>query len=107
MAFMFEQLKGMTVVQLREVAKGLSHDAVQGYTQLNKDHLLVAVCRALGLDSHVHHHVVGLDKAGIKAKIRRLKKERDEAIASHDAARIKAIRREVHGLKRRIHKATV
>ena len=107
MALTFEQLKGMTVVQLREVAKGLSHEAVQGYTQLNKDHLLVAVCRALGLDSHVHHHVVGLDKAGIKARIRQLKKDRNEAIASHDPARLKAIRRQVHGLKRRIHKASV
>jgi hypothetical protein len=107
MAHTYDELKTMTVAQLREVAKGIQHEAVRGYTQLNKDHLLVAVCRALGLDTHVHHHVVGLDKAAIKARIRALKKERDAALEAHDHAGLSIIRRRIHRLKRDIHKATV
>ena len=46
MAFTFEELKHKTVVELREIAKGIEHDAVQGYTQMNKEHLLPALCKA-------------------------------------------------------------
>ena len=35
----YHDLKEMTVAQLREVASGLEHEAVQGHTQLNKEHL--------------------------------------------------------------------
>jgi hypothetical protein len=35
----FEELKHKTVAQLREIAAGIEHDAVKGYTQLNKEHL--------------------------------------------------------------------
>ena len=70
----FEDLKKRTVADLREIAKDLEHEAVQGYSQLNKEHLLVALCKALGIDAHKHHDVVGIDKASIKVKIRKLKK---------------------------------
>jgi len=56
MAFTFEELKHITVVELREIAKGIEHDAVQGYTQMNKEHLLVAISKALGIQ-HEHHDV--------------------------------------------------
>ena len=107
MAHTYDELKTMTVAELREVAKGIQHEAVQGYSQLNKDHLLVAICKALGLDAHVHHAVVGLDKAAIKARIRALKKERAAALGAHDHAKLSAVRRRIHRLKRDIHKATV
>ena len=106
MAHTFEELKHKTVADLREIAKGIDHEAVQGYTQLNKEHLLVALAKALGLQ-HEHHDVVGVDKAGIKARIRRLKEQRDAALAAHDRAELKTVRRTIHRLKRRIHKATV
>ena len=51
--------------------------------------------------------VVGVDKAGIKAKIRQLKTQRAAALAAHDHAQLKVVRRTIHRLKRRIHKATV
>jgi hypothetical protein len=51
--------------------------------------------------------VVGVDKSGIKAKIRELKTQRAAAIAAHDHAQLKVVRRTIHRLKRRIHKATV
>ncbi|MCP4155683.1 MAG: hypothetical protein GY757_48610, partial [bacterium] len=81
MAHTYHDLKTKNVSQLREIAKGIEHDAVQGYTQLNKEHLLVALCKALNLDMHEHHKVVGIDKAGIKKKIKALKKKRDKAMA--------------------------
>ena len=106
MAYTFEELKHKTVAELRDIAKGMEHEAVQGYTQMNKDHLLVALSQALGIQ-HEHHSVVGVDKSGIKAKIRELKTQRAAAIAAHDHAQLKVVRRSIHRLKRRIHKATV
>ena len=106
MDYTFEQLKHKTVVELRDIAKGIDHEAVQGYTQLNKEHLLVAISKALGIQ-HEHHDVVGVDKASINARIRELKTKREEAIAAHDSAQLKVVRRTMHRLKRRIHKATV
>jgi hypothetical protein len=106
MEYTFEQLKHKTVAELREIAKGNEHEALQGYTQLNKDHLLVALSKALGIQ-HEHHNVVGVDKAAIKAQIREMKKKRDEALTAHDRAQLKVARRTIHRLKRRIHKATV
>ncbi len=106
MEYTFEQLKQKTVVELREIAKGIEHEAVQGYTQLNKEHLLVAISKALGI-KHEHHDVVGVDKASIKARIRELKKKREEALSAHDHAQLKVVRRTIHRLKRQIHRATV
>jgi hypothetical protein len=102
----YEQLKHKTVAELREMAKGIEHEAVQGYTQMNKDHLLVALSKALGIQ-HEHHAVVGVDKTSIKARIRELKTQREAALTAHDHAQLKVVRRTIHRLKRRIHKATV
>ena len=106
MAYTIEQLKHMTLAELREIAKGSDHEAVQGYTQLNKEHLIGALARALGIQ-HTHHDVVGIDKGSIKARIRELKTQRAAAIEAHDHAQLKVVRRTIHRLKRRIHKATV
>lgn len=106
MAHTYEELKHKTVAELREIAKGIEHEAVQGYTQLNKEHLLVAISKALGI-KHEHHDVVGVDKASIKARIRELKTKRDAALGAHDHAQLKTVRRTIHRLKRQIHKATV
>ena len=107
MDYTYEQLKHKTVAELREIAKSNEeHAALQGYTQLNKEHLLVALSNALGI-KHEHHEVVGVDKASIKARIREMKQKRDEAIAAHDHAQLKVARRTINRLKRQIHKATV
>src|SRR6476620_7703450 len=102
----FEQLRHKTLAELRDMAKGIEHEAVQGYTQMNKDHLAVAISKALGIQ-HEHHTVVGIDKRDIKARIRELKTQRAAAIEAHDHAQLKVVRRTIHRLKRRIHKATV
>ena len=106
MEITYEQLKHKTVAELRDIAKGIEHEAVQGHTQMNKEHLINALAKALGIQ-HEHHAVVGVDKASIKARIRELKTHRAAAIEAHDRAQLKAVRRTIHRLKRRIHKATV
>jgi len=103
----YENLKKKTVAELREIAKGIQHEAVQGYTQLNKEHLLLAVCKALNIDTHAHHQVVGIDKTAVKSEIRSLKVTRDAALAAHDHPRLKDVRRQIHRLKRKMRRATV
>ena len=102
MAYTYDELSDKTVAELREIAKGLSHEAVQGYSQMNKDHLLPAVCRALGIDTREHHAVTGIDKAGIKAKIRELKRQRDAALAADNHAQLKDVRRHIHHLNHQL-----
>ena len=106
MAYTHNELKHKTLAELRDIAKDIDHEAVQGYTQLNKEHLVVAISKALGI-KHEHHDVVGVDKASIKSRIKDLKKKRDEALAAHDHAQLKIVRRTIHRLKRQILKATV
>jgi hypothetical protein len=105
----YEALKKKTIEELREIAKGLDHEAVKGHTQMNKEHLLPALCKALGVDmrKHPHHEAVGVDKASLKTRMHQLKAEKDKALAAGDAAKLKAIRREYHRLNRRIRAATV
>ncbi|MFL6621746.1 MAG: hypothetical protein ACJ8NR_03910 [Sulfurifustis sp.] len=107
MAYTYEELKGKTVAELREIAAGVQHEAVQGYTQLHKDQLLPALCKALGIEAHAHHHVVGIDKTAIKTKIHALQKKRDEILATKDRAELKGVLRQIHDLKRRMRRATV
>ena len=104
--YTYEQLKHMPVAQLREIAKGNEHEALQGFTQLNKDHLIVALCKALNI-GHEHHEAVGIDKAAVKQQIKALKQERTEALGARDHARLKALRRQIHNLNHRIRRATV
>jgi len=107
MAHTYDELRHKTVAELRDIAAGIQHDAVQGYTQMNKEHLLHALAQALNLDTHGRHEVKGINKSEIKSQIKELKKKRDEALAAHDHAQLKAVRREIHHLKRKIHQATV
>lgn len=107
MAYTHNELRHKTLAELREIAKDIQHEAVQGYTQLNKEHLVIALCKAMNIEMHEHHVVVGIDKAAIKTRIKELKGRRTSAIAAHDHAQLKAVRRRIHRLKRQIHKNTV
>jgi len=103
----YEELSKKTVAQLREIAKELDHPGLRGYTQLNKAHLLPAVCDALGVETHEHHEVVGLNKSEIKSKIKELKLERTSALESHNHKQLKLVRRKIRGLKRQLRKSMV
>lgn len=102
----YEEFKHSTVAHLREIAKGIEHEALKGHTQLNKDHLITALCKALNIPTHAHHEAHGIDKAKFKAQLKALKKDRAEALAAHDHARLKVIRRTRHSLMHRIRSAT-
>lgn len=102
MAHTYEELKGKTIQDLRAIAKDVQHDAVKGHSQMNKEHLLPALCKAFGLEMHEHHTATGIDKPAIKAKMRALKTERDRAIETHDHTQLKSVRRQIHHLNRQI-----
>jgi hypothetical protein len=107
MAFTYQELKKKTVAQLREIAKGIQDEAVKGYSQLNKEHLLLNICKALKIDSKVHHVAAGIDKTKIKTQIKDLKKARDEVLSSteKDYKKLKLTRGKIHRLKRALRKA--
>jgi hypothetical protein len=102
MAHTYHELKEMTVAQLRDMAKELNHEAVQGYSQMNKDHLLPALCRALNIETLEHHSATGVDKPAIKARLRDLKQQRGQALTAHDHVLLKSIRRQMHALNHQI-----
>jgi hypothetical protein len=106
MSYTYHDLKGKTVSELREIAKGIESDAVKGYTQLNKDHLLAALCTALKIPLHEHHAAGGFNKPAVKAKMRDLIQKRSEAIAAKDSKTLKALRRQIHTLNHDIRRHT-
>ena len=98
MSHTYEELKKKTVAELREIAKDLPHDAVQGFTQMNKDHLLPAICQALGIQAFEHHAAAAAVKAEAKARMRQLKAARDKALAAGDHDALRSARRQYHAL---------
>lgn len=98
MAHTYEELKKKTVAELRELAGSLQHEAVQGYTQLNKDHLLPAICKALGIDAHEHHVAVAAEKSLIKAQMREIKAATAKAREARDYETMHRLRRQHHSL---------
>ena len=110
MTYTYEDLKAMTIGDLREIARGLE-PALQGYTQMNKEHLLPALCAALGVDTHHHHRHAHrsqhgsaevVDRPTMKATLRMLKAERDRALDAHDSHTLHGIRRRMHALKHQL-----
>lgn len=107
MAHTYEELRGMTVAQLREVAKETDHEALRGYSTMHKEDLIQALCTALGIEAHAHHEVVGVNKKRIRAQIRELKTRREAAIEAGDKTELKRVRRRIHRLKHRLRAAMV
>ena len=102
MAYTYEELKRKSIAELRDIAKDVQHDAVQGYTQMNKDHLLPALCKALGIDAHEHHAAHGELKVAAKARMKALRAKREQAIEAGDHDLLKSIRREYHHLNHKL-----
>ena len=106
MAYTYHDLKLKSVAELREISKTVDNEDLKGAMQMNKEHLLPVLCKALGIDAHEHHEAKGIDKAAIKAKMRELKSERAKALEAHDAAKLKAVRRTLHRLNHKIRMAS-
>jgi hypothetical protein len=101
--YTYDQLKNMTVVQLREMVPTLpNQEALEGYSTMHKDHLLPLMCKVLGI--HIHHAAVGSEKARMKAAVRRLKVKRDEMTAADKGDQLPAIRQQLHVLKRKLRR---
>ena len=96
MAYTYEELKTKNLADLRDIAKDIQHDAVQGFTQMNKEHLLPALCAALGIDAREHHAAHCAGKEAARARMHELKKQRTAAVEAGDGGALKAIRREYH-----------
>ena len=108
MAHTYEELKKKTVAELRDIAAEIQHEALQGYSQLNKEHLLVQLCKALNISMLSHHKVaMGEAKVRIKNKIKELKLKRDGALKAGNHNELKHLRRRMHFLKRNLRKAAV
>jgi hypothetical protein len=102
--YTYHELKHTKVSDLRDIASKLN-PPVEGFSQLNKDQLIPKICAQLGIDTHEHHEVQGIDKTPLKQQIRELKKSRDAAIEAKDRKKAKETRRRIHSLKRRLHAA--
>ncbi len=105
MTHTYEELKKKTIAELREIAKEIEHEAVQGYTQLNKEHLLPAVCKALGIDTHAHHAAALAEKAAVKAKMREINAEKAKAVEGGDHELLRQLRRQYHRLNHTLRTA--
>ena len=47
MAYTYDALKAKTLAELRDIAKDLDAESVRGWSQMNKEHLLPAIAKAL------------------------------------------------------------
>ena len=105
MAQTYHDLKIKTIAELREMAKAVEdQEAVKGFSQMNKEHLLPALAKALRIPVHEHHDAVGIDKPALKAKIRELKTKREAALSAHDHDTLKSVRRQIHRINRDIRR---
>ncbi len=107
MAYTYEQLSKLTITDLRKIADGIENETLKGHLVMHKEQLLPALCKVMGIESHAHHHSVGIDKTALKAQIRKLKQERTAATGKHDYLQLANIRHQIHDLKRRIRRSIV
>ncbi len=98
--YTYEQLKDMTVAQLRDVAKGIQNDELEGSMTMHKEQLIPILCKVMNI--HIHHAAGGAEKARMKALIKKLKARRDEAAAKKDYALLGSTRRQIHTLTHRL-----
>ncbi len=106
MAYTYDELNAMNVTQLRKIAEGIQHEAVHGALTMHKEKLVHAICTALGIEAHHHHHVAtGVNKAELKLQIRELKKKRDALVPKDNPEEYHSLLHQIHHLKNRLRKA--
>lgn len=106
MAYTYDELHKKTIAELREIAKGVEDESVKGFTQMNKEHLLPLLCKALKVEMHPHVVAAGV-RRGLKAKVRQLKKRQRDALKAKEYAKMPALKRGIHNLKRELRKTIV
>jgi len=98
----YEELSKKTVNDLREMAQ--EHEDIVGASGKTKEELIDIFCEKLGIEKP-HTVVVGLDKGKVKAEIRALKKERDQALEAKDGTKLKRTRQKIHRLRHKLRRS--
>ena len=98
----WHELQKKKVDELRTLA--IEKAGVTGASGLSKDDLVEVVAKELGIEKP-HLVVEGLNKGKIKRRIRDAKVALKQALEDKDSAVVKAKRRQIHRLKRRIRRS--
>ncbi len=95
-------LDKMTAKELREMALGL--EGIVGVHAMNKAELIAAIKQAKGIvDQTTKQKAV--DVRALKAKIRELRRKRDEAKEAGNTKLVDAFRRRISNLKKKTRRA--
>jgi hypothetical protein len=97
----WHELEKMKVSDLRNLAKERTDlEAVSG---LQKAELVAKLAETLGIP-RPHKLAEGEGKQWLKVRIRELKGQREQALATRNKDEQERVRREIHGLKRKLRK---
>ena len=108
MAHTYEELKKLTVANLRDLAESLGdHEELHGFRTMHKEDLIPRLCHALGIEDHKHHEVMGIDKQAIKREIQILKEARDAALGARDLDEYRMAIKKIRRLKRTLRRARI
>ena len=99
----WHELNKKRVADLRDMMKE-HFPTTQGIMSMKKEVLVTELAEVLGIEQP-HKVVEGIDKATVKAKIKALKEKRQQALEAGDHTALKAERRKIHRLKRRLRRA--
>jgi len=99
----YHDLQKMTVGRLRELAA--EYEDLTGVTGMHKETLVDTLAKKRGIEIP-HKVVVGIDKAVLKAKIRDLKKIRDQHLEERDHEQLRRTRRKIHRLRHQLRRAS-
>ena len=80
MAHTYEELKKQTVAQLKELAKENDHEALHGYSTMHKEDLVLALCKALGVDAQAG----SADKEEVKEQAQDADEVKIESVAKEE-----------------------
>ncbi|MBL7075647.1 transcription termination factor Rho [candidate division KSB1 bacterium] len=98
-----EDLQKLTVTKLREEA--LNYPEIAGVHAMKKAELIQTLAEAKGIspEKKKDEKIVD-DKGVVKKEIRRLKAQKEQAIAKKDRMETKKLRKEIKKLKRRVRR---
>jgi len=98
----YHELEKTKVTQLREMAA--EYPDITGVTGRSKEELVDLLAEKLGIEKP-HLVASGINKQAVKAKLRGLKTERDQALEAKDALQLKRVRRKMHRLRHQLRTA--
>jgi hypothetical protein len=102
-----ERLETMTATELREMALGIQ--GLDGVHAMKKEELVAAIKKAKGIKDEEPakpkgSKAGGLKAGGLKQRISSLRKEREEARAAKNRAKMSVLKRRIHRLKKKTRK---